>query len=101
MGHFNARTETGRASLPDMRVIAPDQPRSVVRGRRLTLNLPSHGGVMASSIPHGFPFGRISTYPVDLFNYRTVASPHRRTVAGAPVPIGSYIYYRKTTWENM
>ena len=28
-GHFNARTEAGQSYLPDIRVIAPDQPRSV------------------------------------------------------------------------
>lgn len=28
-GHFNARTKAGQSYLPDMRVIAPDQPRSV------------------------------------------------------------------------
>ena len=28
-GRFNARTEAGQSYLPDIRVIAPDQPRSV------------------------------------------------------------------------
>lgn len=44
----------------------------------LALYLLPHGGVMACHCPHGSPFrAAYQTYPVDLFNFRTVASPHR------------------------
>lgn len=56
----------------------------------LALYLLSYGGVLASSLPHGFSFRAVyQTYPVDLFNYQTVASPHRPAVGGGSVPNGN------------
>ena len=69
-GCFNARTETGQAyHYPDMRVVAASPPRLAVR---LAAALPiPHSGIMASSLPHGFPSrAAYQTYPVDPFNLK-------------------------------
>ena len=59
-GRFNARTEAGQSYLPNMRVIAPSQPRPVCAQKAAPPIPPLLVGIMACSIPHGFPFGRIS-----------------------------------------
>lgn len=58
-GRFNARTEAGQSYLPDMRVIAPGQPRPICAQKAAPPIPPLLVGIMACSIPHGFPFGRI------------------------------------------
>ena len=85
---FNARTETGQSYLPDMRVIAsrPATACLCADGCSPYTSLLKAGSWPAHSHT-AFLSGAYRTYPVDLFNYRTVASPHRRAVAGALVPI--------------
>jgi len=53
-----------------------------VRGRLLSLYLPSQSGVMACSFPHGFPLGRIldvPSGPIQLPDCRQPAQAHRKS----------------------
>ena len=76
--HFNARTETGQSYLPDMRIIAPRPATACLcaDGCSPYTSLLKVGSWPAHSRT-AFLSDAYRTYPVDLFNYRTVASPHR------------------------
>ena len=88
-GRFNARTKTGQSYLPDMRVIAARPATACLCADGCS---PYTSLLKAGSWPThshtAFLLGAYRTYPVDLFNYRTVTSPHRSTMTDAPVPIG-------------
>ena len=88
-GRFNARTETGQSYLPDIRVIASRPATACLCADGCS---PYTSFLKAGSWPAhshtAFLSDAYRTYPMDLFNYRTVASPHRRTRHSAPVPIG-------------
>ena len=79
---FNARTETGQAyHYTDMRVIA-SRLATACCARTAALPIPpflwwGHGLLNPARLPFRTAY---QTYPVDLFNYRTVASPHRRAM---------------------
>ena len=88
-GRFNARTETGQSYLPNMRIIAsrPATACLCADGCSPYTSLLKAGSWPAHSHT-AFLSDAYRTYPVDLFNYRTVTSPHRSTMTDAPVPIG-------------
>ena len=88
-GRFNARAETGQSYLPNMRIIAsrPATACLCADGCSPYTSLLKAGSWPAHSRT-AFLSDAYRTYPVDLFNYRTVASPHRSALTGAPVPIG-------------
>jgi hypothetical protein len=68
--------------------MAASPPRLVVRGTAALPIPPFLWWGRGQRVPARLSFRTAyQTYPVDLFNSRTVASPHRRA-AGAPVPIG-------------
>lgn len=95
-GRFNARAVAGQAyHYPGMRVIAPGPPRPVVSGAAAYPYPPfskrGHGRPTPTRLSSRTAY---QTYPVDLFNYQTVASPHGRAGAGAPVPIGGGVEMR-------
>ena len=79
-GRFNARTETGQSYLPDMRIIAskPATACLCADGCSPYTSLLKVGSWPAHSHT-AFLSDAYWTYPVDLFNYRTVASPHKLT----------------------
>ena len=87
--HFNARTETGQSYLPDMRVIA-SRPATACLCADGCSPYPSFlkAGSWPAHSHTAFLSDAYRTYPMDLFNYRTVASPHRHIVVNTPVPIG-------------
>ena len=82
LDRFNARTETGQSYLPDMRIIAPRPATACLcaDGCSPYTSLLKVGSWPAHSRT-AFLSDAYRTYPVDLFNYRTVASPHRRACA--------------------
>ena len=80
LGRFNARTETGQSYLPNMRVIAsrPATACLCADGCSPYTSLLKVGSWPAHSHT-AFLSDAYWTYPVDLFNYRTVASPYKLT----------------------
>ena len=81
-GRFNARTEAGQSYLPDMRVIAPKPATACLCAEGCS---PYTSSLKLGSWPAqsrtAFLSGAYRMYPIDLFNSRTVASPHRCTVS--------------------
>lgn len=77
-GRFNARTETRQSYLPNMRVIAsrPATACLCADGCSPYTSLLIVGSRPAHSRT-AFLSDAYRTYPMDLFNFRTVASPHR------------------------
>lgn len=88
-GRFNARTEAGQSYLPDMRVIAskPATACLCAEGCSPYTSFLKLGSWPAQSRT-AFLSGAYRMYPIDLFNSRTVASPHGCTVADTSVPNG-------------
>lgn len=88
-GRFNARTEAGQSYLPDMRVIAlkPATACLCAEGCSPYTSFLKLGSWPAQSRT-AFLSGAYRMYPIDLFNSRTVASPHGCTAAGTFVPNG-------------
>lgn len=88
-GRFNARTEAGQSYLPDMRVIAPKPATACLCAEGCS---PYTSSLKLGSWPAqsrtAFLSGAYRMYPIDLFNSRTVASPHGCTVADTSVPNG-------------
>ena len=91
-GRFNARTEAGQSYLPDMRVIAPKPATACLCAEGCS---PYTSSLKLGSWPAqsrtAFLSGAYRMYPIDLFNSRTVASPHRCTVADTFVPNGGSV----------
>ena len=91
-GRFNARTEAGQSYLPDMRVIAPMPATACLCAEGCS---PYTSSLKLGSWPAqsrtAFLSGAYRMYPIDLFNSRTVASPHRCTVADTFVPNGGSV----------
>lgn len=89
-GRFNARTETGQSYLPNMRIIASRPATACLCADGCS---PYTSLLKAGSWPARSHTASLSdaywTYPMDLFNSRTVASPHKSTAVGALVPIGA------------
>ena len=91
-GRFNARTEAGQSYLPDMRVIAPKPATACLCAEGCS---PYTSSLKLGSWPAqsrtAFLSDAYRMYPIDLFNSRTVASPHRCTVADTFVPNGGSV----------
>ena len=88
-GRFNARTEAGQSYLPDMRVIAPKPATACLcaEGCSPYTSFLKLGSWPAQSRT-AFLSGAYRMYPMYLFNFQAVASPHGCTVASAFVPNG-------------
>lgn len=91
-GRFNARTEAGQSYLPDMRVIAPKPATACLCAEGCS---PYTSSLKLGSWPAqsrtAFLSGAYRMYPIDLFNSRTFACPHRCTVADTFVPNGGSV----------
>ena len=91
-GRFNARTEAGQSYLPDMRVIAPKPATACLCAEGCS---PYTSSLKLGSWPAqsrtAFLSGAYRMYPIDLFNSRTVASPHRGASVDASVPNGGSV----------
>ena len=88
-GHFNARTEAGQSYLPDMRVIAlkPATACLCAEGCSPYTSFLKLGSWPAQSRT-AFLSGAYRMYPMYLFNFQAVASPHGCTVSDTFVPNG-------------
>ena len=86
---FNARTEAGQSYLPNMRVIAskPATACLCAEGCSPYTSFLKLGSWPAQSRT-AFLSGAYRMYPMYLFNFQAVASPHGCTVASAFVPNG-------------
>lgn len=91
-GRFNARTEAGQSYLPDMRVIAPKPATACLCAEGCS---PYTSSLKLGSWPAqsrtAFLSDAYRMYPIDLFNFRAVASPHRGVSADASVPNGGSV----------
>ena len=88
-GRFNARTEAGQSYLPNMRVIAPKPATACLcaEGCSPYTSFLKLGSWPAQSRT-AFLSGAYRMYPMYLFNFQAVASPHGCIAANAFVPNG-------------
>ena len=91
-GRFNARAEAGQSYLPDMRVIAPKPATACLCAEGCS---PYTSSLKLGSWPAqsrtAFLSDAYRMYPIDLFNFQAVASPHGGTTIGASVPNGGSV----------
>ena len=91
-GRFNARTEAGQSYLPDMRVIAPKPATACLCAEGCS---PYTSSLKLGSWPAqsrtAFLSGAYRMYPMYLFNFQAVASPHGCTAADPFVPNGDSV----------
>ena len=89
---FNARTEAGQSYLPDMRVIAPKPATACLCAEGCS---PYTSSLKLGSWPAqsrtAFLSGAYRMYPMYLFSFQAVASPHGCTAADPFVPNGDSV----------